>query len=81
MDGARITYALRSDATPEAELNVLASVYRFILFESSGPSKKGVKSAPESSSRDAVIVRNKKGGDDVGRDEETKVLRNEAEGE
>jgi hypothetical protein len=61
MAGARITYALRSDATPEAELNVLASVYRFILFESSGPSKKGAESVPESSSRDAaVIVRNKK---------------------
>jgi len=26
-----ITYAPRSEATPEAELNVLANVYRFIL--------------------------------------------------
>jgi hypothetical protein len=82
MGSTRVTYSSRPDATPEAELNVLASVYRLILFESRGPSKKGAESAPESSSRDAaVIVRNKKGGDDVGRDEETKVLRNEAEGE
>jgi hypothetical protein len=27
----RISYIPRPDATPEAELNVLASVYRFIL--------------------------------------------------
>jgi hypothetical protein len=61
MDSPRMTYTSRPDATPEAELNVLASVYRFILFESSGPSKKGAESVPESSSRDAaVIVRNKK---------------------
>ena len=60
-DVARLQYASRPDATPEAELNVLASVYRFILFESSGPRKKGAESVPESSSRDvAVIVTNKK---------------------
>ncbi len=28
---ARISYVPRSDATPEAELNTLASIYRFIL--------------------------------------------------
>ena len=31
MDSPRITYTSRPDATPEAELNVLADVYRFIL--------------------------------------------------
>jgi hypothetical protein len=31
MDSPRITYTPRPDATPEAELNVLANVYRFIL--------------------------------------------------
>ena len=31
MDSPRITYTSRPDATPEAELNVLANVYRFIL--------------------------------------------------
>ena len=40
MSNPRITYTPRPDITPEAELNVLASVYRFILFESSGPNKK-----------------------------------------
>jgi hypothetical protein len=31
MSSPRITYTSRPDATPEAELNVLANVYRFIL--------------------------------------------------
>jgi hypothetical protein len=31
MNSPRITYIQRPDATPEAELNVLANVYRFIL--------------------------------------------------
>ncbi len=31
MDSPRITYASRPGATAEAELNVLANVYRFIL--------------------------------------------------
>ena len=32
MSSARITYSLRPDTTPEAEVNVLANCYRFILF-------------------------------------------------
>ena len=31
MNSPRITYTPRPDATPEAELSVLANVYRFIL--------------------------------------------------
>ena len=31
MNSPRIIYTSRPDATPEAELNVLANVYRFIL--------------------------------------------------
>jgi hypothetical protein len=31
MDSPRITYTSRPDATPEAEVNVLANVYRFIF--------------------------------------------------
>ena len=31
MNSPRITYIQRPDATPEAESNVLANVYRFIL--------------------------------------------------
>jgi hypothetical protein len=52
MSNPRITYTPRPDITPEAELNVLASVYRFILFESSGPSKKLAERAPEPDDRD-----------------------------
>ena len=35
MSEAYIVYAPRADATPEGEVAALASVYRFILFESS----------------------------------------------
>jgi hypothetical protein len=35
MGGSHITCAPRSDATPENELDVLAAIYCFILFESS----------------------------------------------
>ena len=55
----QILYTRRRDVTTDGELNVLASVYRFILFESSGPTKKVAEPAPEPSSRDAVIVTNK----------------------
>lgn len=31
MDGVRVTYTPRPDATPEAELNALAQIYKFVL--------------------------------------------------
>jgi hypothetical protein len=31
VDNPRVTYTLRPDATPEGELNALASIYRFVL--------------------------------------------------
>ena len=34
MSSPRITYTQRSDATLEAELNALANVYRYVLFDS-----------------------------------------------
>jgi hypothetical protein len=34
MGSPRITYVARPNATPEAELAVLASVYKFVLFDS-----------------------------------------------
>jgi hypothetical protein len=34
MDRPRIAYTSRPDATPEAELNALANVYRYVLFDS-----------------------------------------------
>ncbi len=43
MADSAITYATRSDVTPEAELSALAAVYRFIL-----DSRKQKEAAPES---------------------------------
>ena len=61
VDSPPAIYTSRPDTTLEAELNVLASVYRFILFETNGSDKKVAESAPEPSSRDdAVIVRNRR---------------------
>jgi hypothetical protein len=34
MSSSRITYISRPDAPPEAELNALANVYRYVLFDS-----------------------------------------------
>jgi hypothetical protein len=34
MDSPRITYSSRPDVSTEAELNVLAEIYRFVLFDS-----------------------------------------------
>jgi hypothetical protein len=56
MNSPRITYTSRPDATPEAELNVLANVYRFIL---DCHAKKGA--AEPDSCNDAAIVRNTEG--------------------
>ena len=57
MDSPRMTYTPRPDATSEAELNVLASVYRFIL--DCHAMKMAAEPAPEPDScNDAAIVRN-----------------------
>jgi hypothetical protein len=34
MSSPHITYAARPDATPEAELDALATIYKFLLFDS-----------------------------------------------
>ena len=44
MSAPRITYVPRPDATQEAELNALASVYRFILDSSAKKNAAGVTS-------------------------------------
>lgn len=41
MSSPHVTYARRGDATPEAELNALSSVYRFVL-DSHAKKKAGV---------------------------------------
>jgi hypothetical protein len=59
----RITYVPRPDATQEAELNALASVYRFILDSSAKKNAAGVTStngddANERSKNDSSATRN-----------------------
>jgi len=56
MDSPRITYALRPGATAEAELDVLANVYRFILDCHAKKAAAEPAPAPDSSN-DAAIVR------------------------
>ena len=50
MDSPRITYTSRPDATPEAEVNVLANVYRFIF--DCHAEKMAAEPAPESDGHD-----------------------------
>ena len=52
MDSPRITYAPRHDTTPETELSALASVYRFILFESYTSKKGGPATAPNDDAKE-----------------------------
>jgi hypothetical protein len=52
MNSTHITYTSRPDATPEAELNVLANVYRFIL--DCHAKKKAVEPAPEPDGHDGT---------------------------
>jgi hypothetical protein len=56
MDSSRITYTPRPDATPEAELHALATVYRFILHCHA----KELPAVPDSCN-DAAIERNTEG--------------------
>jgi len=46
MGSPRITYVARPNATPEAELSALATIYRFILSKSN-VSQKAVEPAPK----------------------------------
>jgi hypothetical protein len=46
----RITYTPRPDATPEAELSALASIYRFVL--DCHAKKMAAEPAPEPDTRD-----------------------------
>jgi hypothetical protein len=58
VNSLRIIYTSRPDATPEAELNVLAAVYRFIL----DCHAKKIAAEPDSCN-DAAIVRKTEGGE------------------
>jgi hypothetical protein len=54
VNSPRFTYTSRPDATPEAELNVLANVYRFIL--DCHAKKMAAEPAPEPGGRDDVSI-------------------------
>ena len=61
MNSVRITYAPRIDIEPEAELSVLANVYRFILDCSAK------RPSPRQSRRENAILRNTEGVSHVDR--------------
>lgn len=63
VDKPTIAYTPRSDATPEGEIATLASIYRFILFESSA-SKEAARSGDRQEISAACTGR---GGDYVDR--------------
>jgi len=50
VSGARVTYRLRPDATPESQRNALPTVYRFILIETRASKENG----PGTASDDAM---------------------------
>ncbi len=52
MDNPSLTYTPRPDTTPEAEVNVLANVYRFIL--DCHAKKMAAEPAPEPDGRDGT---------------------------
>jgi hypothetical protein len=65
MSSPRIVYTPRSDATPEGEIAALASVYRFILFESSGRKEAAHPGDPADAMKGFGISEKKKGGEYV----------------
>ena len=71
VDKPSVTYTPRPDATPEAEVNVLANVYRFIL----DCHAKKIAAEPDSCN-DAAKVRNTEGVNHVEQraDRPSKVL-------
>ncbi len=58
-DAPRIAYTPRPDATPEGELNVLADVYRYILFESSARKEAAHPGGPDDAERRSNEIRDK----------------------
>lgn len=49
----RITYRPREDATADGELNALAAVFRFCLFESSVSIEGGPDTAPDNDAKES----------------------------
>jgi len=60
----RIAYRTRNDATAEAELSILATVYKFVLFDSQA-SKGGLHDLTKHSTQECKTSQDKKGRDDA----------------
>jgi hypothetical protein len=54
-----LVYTPRQDATPEGELNALAGVYRFILFENSARNEATRTGGPNDAERSPSEIRAK----------------------
>jgi hypothetical protein len=61
---ARITYTPRSDAKPEAELDVIAAIYKFVLFDSQA-NKGGPLDLTNDSTKECMTRQDKKGMQDA----------------
>ncbi len=60
MSSPRITYTSRPYATPEAELDTLAAIYRFVLFDSQAR-RGGLHDLTDDSTKKLTIRQEKKG--------------------
>jgi hypothetical protein len=72
MNSSRISYRSRPDATPEAELNALATCYRFILIGGNASKQEAAESAQPDGRDSAVVGDRKEGGSRVDQSKETK---------
>jgi len=59
MSNPRLIYTPHQDATPEGELNALASIYRFILFENSTRKEATRTGGPDDAERSLNEIRAK----------------------
>ena len=55
----RLVYTPHQDATPESELNALASIYRFILFENGAKKEATRTGGPDDPERSLNEIRAK----------------------
>jgi hypothetical protein len=64
MSNAHISYAPRPDATPEGELDALAAIYKFVLFDSQAR-KGGPHDLTKNSIQEFTTRLDKKGTDNA----------------
>jgi hypothetical protein len=64
MDSPRLTYTPHPDATPEAQLKVLANVYRYVLLDSQ-TNKGGSNDLTKNVTKECTTRPEKKGTDNA----------------